>query len=874
MSDQVIITIRDTTFQLPRQYFVSLQLDAGEKVRTEVCEVPSETPAFHKNQFTFWVHGGLSAEHNLTLGAFVVMEEGKEPQALGNCTLSLGSLGARLIATSEPIVSNLTFMRRKGEADLIPVGKISVQVQRPPTRAWLTVAARAAHGLPKRADGSAPTAQLNCSVQTQQVAPVSPLGRDTDAAAGEIPVTTVMGTAKSAVAAADCAPRWNELLELTDELAPASNSSNLICFEVMDVESDEHHEPIARFEVPLQLIVPYQSYSLLLECQSMVRIPSDEPPADDAESPPPAAGVAGSTALLVVSISTRDRQAQYEHMLRLTSQKLELLDGTLVGLDADDGTEVVAVCELVVKHQIKTKVAMLRRGGSEAPHGPFTLCRAQRADDRFSIDLSRLQQNRKNCSTLETYRKATLAAPCRRAAPDRTTGDGTPGSGLTMEWLNETLEFPVGAGFHHSSLPGALSYPESLEGSGDDAPILLVQFYASGKAGAEPPTATAADDVRWTLVAYAVVQLPREGDGSESVPIEAPVVRVAPPPAADDAAVAPPLEASDEAVAPSVGTFSATVHVAAAAASTPPAAAVESAPAGASREPAPDALIDLTDPELVSQTEYEPVETPAVTRGRGAEDDALKMRVQLLTDNLAQKQAAVEDLSSNVDRHAHALRTCGEEIVQLRRQKLAVEAERDRLAEHIRARRESEKRDLRKLELGQPLVSQSPEHALEQLRLVRGEYERLRAEHGDLAKQFGASAKVLEEFVRLKAAHAELEKAHTIQAAYVQKLQSSQGKIDAYKATITMQEKVIAKLEELMQANLSGGHQHRSLGSSLQQRPSSKARVEIDEGATAAKDARIKLLEEQMVENAREASKENAALKLRIFELEMSADMR
>ena len=40
------------------------------------------------------------------------------------------------------------------------------------------------------------------------------------------------------------------------------------------------------------------------------------------------------------------------------------------------------------------------------------------------------------------------------------------------------------------------------------------------------------------------------------------------------------------------------------------------------------------------------------------------------------------------------------------------------------------------------------------------------------------------------------------------------------------------------------------------------------------KDARIKLLEEQMVENAREASKENAALKLRIFELEMQADMR
>ena len=158
-------------------------------------------------------------------------------------------------------------------------------------------------------------------------------------------------------------------------------------------------------------------------------------------------------------------------MLRLTNQKLELLDGTLAGLDADDGAEVVAVCELVVKHQIKTKVAMLRRGGSEAPHGPFTL-----------FDLSRLEQNQKDCSTLETYRKATLAAPCLKAATDGT-GGGTPGGGLTMEWPSETLEFPLGAGFHHVSLPGARSYPESLEAGGDDAPMLLVRFFASGKAG-------------------------------------------------------------------------------------------------------------------------------------------------------------------------------------------------------------------------------------------------------------------------------------------------------------------------------------------------------------------------------------------------------
>jgi hypothetical protein len=49
---------------------------------------------------------------------------------------------------------------------------------------------------------------------------------------------------------------------------------------------------------------------------------------------------------------------------------------------------------------------------------------------------------------------------------------------------------------------------------------------------------------------------------------------------------------------------------------------------------------------------------------------------------------------------------------------------------------------------------------------------------------------------------AKLEKAHQAQAAYIQKLQSENQKIEVYKATIRTQERVVAKLEELIETKL------------------------------------------------------------------------
>lgn len=76
------VSILSSTFAKESQYFVALQLNQGEKVRTEVCDA-SAKPVFTKSTFTFHLSSQLTAdaaaafpaEQKLTLGAFVVISQ-------------------------------------------------------------------------------------------------------------------------------------------------------------------------------------------------------------------------------------------------------------------------------------------------------------------------------------------------------------------------------------------------------------------------------------------------------------------------------------------------------------------------------------------------------------------------------------------------------------------------------------------------------------------------------------------------------------------------------------------------------------------------------------------------------------------------------
>ena len=157
---------------------------------------------------------------------------------------------------------------------------------------------------------------------------------------------------------------------------------------------------------------------------------------------------------------------------------------------------------------------------------------------------------------------------------------------------------------------------------------------------------------------------------------------------------------------------------------------------------------------------------------------------------------------------------------------------------------------------------------------------RLRVENEELQKKCQAQGAKGQAFDALNTQHTHLQKAHTTQAAYIQRLQKEQQKIEAYQTTITMQETVISKMEDLIAKKLDklrGSAKHgvdqAVLVAKDQRIQALQSQVEGNDHARllAAKDQRIQALEGQLVENATSASAEISQLKLRLFELEMNS---
>lgn len=174
----------------------------------------------------------------------------------------------------------------------------------------------------------------------------------------------------------------------------------------------------------------------------------------------------------------------------------------------------------------------------------------------------------------------------------------------------------------------------------------------------------------------------------------------------------------------------------------------------------------------------------------------------------------------------------------------------------------------------------------------------LRAENDGLRAATDEATRATAALRDLESEHVHLQRAHTAQAGFIQKLQADRAKIEAYKTTIAMQEKVIVKLEHVVSAKLKEIVTQRQAELELARTPVEKpVRVEVPvkdpaverelhaakdtirqasiekrglQSLIEAKDARIKVLEEQFIEKAAESAQQAANLNLRIFELEMS----
>ena len=297
----------------------------------------------------------------------------------------------------------------------------------------------------------------------------------------------------------------------------------------------------------------------------------------------------------------------------------------------------------------------------------------------------------------------------------------------------------------------------------------------------------------------------------------------------------------------------------------------------------------------------------------------LHERLAVLTEDIAHKQTLIDRLLKEVDKRSEAIRNCGVEIVELRRQNKKVDAERARLALRLADKEREMEAEAKSLMDTTDLDrfangggSAGAEELLRRIRVMSQKYKAEKARNEQI-------------MARLKALHEQaldkrdtqlrfdrLQRAHTQQASFLQKLQEENQKIHVYRSTISTQERVIAKLEELMESKLrdrTGGHgggavQLKSEIQRLTRRNEDlERRIISGEGgariremqkqldaaksaarkspggagggggassdALRAKNERIKILEAQMVDNARGFAKELSVLKMKLMELDL-----
>ncbi|GMH86580.1 hypothetical protein TrST_g13892 [Triparma strigata] len=314
-------------------------------------------------------------------------------------------------------------------------------------------------------------------------------------------------------------------------------------------------------------------------------------------------------------------------------------------------------------------------------------------------------------------------------------------------------------------------------------------------------------------------------------------------------------------------------------------------------------------------------------------EEELRRNIAHLTAALAEKDASVSNLVKEVDRRTDAIRSCGEEIVKLRRHTKALEDERETLAKKLSEKERQEEQEMGRiaqLVQGEVGSQQVPEALLNQMRILTHKFTEaqmlLQAKDEEVADITGE----LEKYQEKEAQYNDMQRVAGKQAKALGKMGKLEDKVAAYKSTVGMQEKVIAKLEAVIenkiredarkgpaawakmeiQDKLRSEELEKELGEKTEEledlrasKKSNEVRIaELEQDLRIATDRalsaeaahstlaaapkldpqleeklqvqklKVEALTEQMQNNAKDAQKEISELKVKLFEFEM-ADM-
>ena len=198
--------------------------------------------------------------------------------------------------------------------------------------------------------------------------------------------------------------------------------------------------------------------------------------------------------------------------------------------------------------------------------------------------------------------------------------------------------------------------------------------------------------------------------------------------------------------------------------------------------------------------------SPKAMLGRKRANGAGTALAHMIKSELIEKQRLIERLMNEASARVDAIEVCGREIRALR-EDVALWQSRAKDAEAALTKREGEITEASRYVQE---VIQSPDTLtrLDRTTLVHvandiGEkFKKADAERLELKRLVVEAQSARRQYQEQKTALEDLQEAHIQQSRFIQKLQKKQSKMDLLKSTIQMQERVIAKMQAVIEARL------------------------------------------------------------------------
>jgi len=222
--------------------------------------------------------------------------------------------------------------------------------------------------------------------------------------------------------------------------------------------------------------------------------------------------------------------------------------------------------------------------------------------------------------------------------------------------------------------------------------------------------------------------------------------------------------------------------------------------------PIPYSSSRIETPTIIQDKNEEIIVSPSRARSRMEHDttknnvEQLEERLGILGADISNKQVLIDRLLEELDQRSVAIRSCGAEIVKVRAANEQLAKERDNAIDKIQ---QMEQETYNKL--SEPVEDSSSDELKRRIQLLSTKYSNERTRNAEIMERLAVLQASMDEKRNLLQELGSLRDAHVSQAKYIQELQESNEEVELYKKTIQTQEKVIMKLEDILEAKLQEG---------------------------------------------------------------------